>query len=71
MGIHPEEVMAAGKKFTLFHRSNSYRVGGVGLGIHLAQKIFEMHKGKILFSAGKSQGTVVHTRLPVVGRVSL
>ena len=71
LGIHPEEVMAAGKKFTLFHRSNSYRVGGVGLGIHLAQKIFEMHKGKILFSAGKSQGTVVHTRLPVVGRVSL
>ncbi len=68
IGIHPEIVSAAGKKFTIFHRSSSYKVGGTGLGIYLAQKIFEMHGGKISFSSGKGQGTVVHTRLPVIRR---
>ncbi len=55
------------KIFVKFHRSENARllsVHGTGLGLYIAKKIVEAHKGKIWFESKKNQGTTFYIQLP-------
>jgi nitrogen-specific signal transduction histidine kinase len=50
------------KIFTPFFSS---RPSGTGLGLALAQKIINLHEGRISFDAGRTRGAVCRVVLPV------
>jgi two-component system phosphate regulon sensor histidine kinase PhoR len=55
------------KIFTKFHRSKNAKllsVHGTGLGLYIAKKIVETHKGKIWFASKQDQGTTFYIELP-------
>lgn len=56
-----------GNVFTLFYRGNrNSRVQGHGIGMPLAKKIVLLHRGRILVSSHKGEGTTFTVELPHV-----
>jgi signal transduction histidine kinase len=47
-------------------KSRSRERGGIGLGLSIAQKIVEAHKGRITVSSKVSVGTTFDVYMPVV-----
>jgi signal transduction histidine kinase len=68
IGITPEEMAGIFNAFSQSEHvaSNGHRLGGLGLGLSISQKLAEFHNGKILVtSAGRGQGSVFTVELPL------
>lgn len=64
-GVDPEDVPHVFTPFFRGDRSRRRETGGVGLGLTLAKRIVEAHRGTIEFESQRGQGTVVRIALPV------
>lgn len=61
-GMSSEAIARAGEKF---HRDHSTsHIEGTGLGLHLAHRFIEYHKGRIHFESEPGQGTAVRLFFP-------
>ncbi|HEX7765242.1 MAG TPA: ATP-binding protein [Nitrospira sp.] len=62
-GIPPEELS---KVFDKFHRGKGaeHKHRGSGLGLTIARRIIEVHRGRIQLISSVGQGTTVHIELP-------
>lgn len=66
IGIAPEHLPFVFDRFWRADKARSYRDGGVGLGLAIAQSIAEKHGGKIIVSSQLGVGSCFQVRLPVV-----
>ncbi len=62
IGIDPEDLPNIFKRF---YQSRYSKSGGTGIGLALAQKIIELHKGSISAQSEKGQGTTFIIQIPV------
>jgi signal transduction histidine kinase len=69
-GINPEDLS---KVFTPFFRADTSRpsTGGSGLGLSMAKRIIEAHKGTISLASTVGKGTTVTIRLPITQAVAV
>jgi signal transduction histidine kinase len=65
MGISPEDQTRIFERFFKADKSRNRTLGGSGLGLSIAQKIVEMHKGEINVESQLGVGTTFVIRLPV------
>lgn len=66
IGINREEIRNLFKKFSRGKEITKTYTGGTGLGLYIAFKIVEAHKGKIWAeSRGKGMGSVFYILLPI------
>jgi PAS domain S-box-containing protein len=66
VGIPPEMLQYVFKPFAQLDRSFEHSDGGVGIGLALAKKLIELHRGGIeARSAGRGKGTEFLIRLPL------
>jgi signal transduction histidine kinase len=61
IGIAPEH---QAKIFEIFHQLNPQHVQGEGLGLTIAQRIIEMHHGRIWVESEKNKGSRFYLELP-------
>ena len=66
MGIPPEDLPRVFTAFFRSERSRSRGTGGVGLGLTLAQRIVEAHRGTLEVSSTVGEGTVFRAFLPTI-----
>ncbi|MFM1652102.1 sensor histidine kinase [Brevibacillus sp. B_LB10_24] len=64
-GIAPEDQEHIFERFYKADKSRNRTVGGSGLGLSIAKKIVEMHKGEIYVQSSLGQGTSFTVCLPV------
>lgn len=66
IGIAPKDIPYI---FNRFYRADSSRLkevpGGYGMGLSIAKKIVELHRGTILVDSVYGQGTTFHIKVPV------
>jgi len=66
VGISKKEISNLFEKFSRAKNANKVNVSGTGLGLYLAKKIVEAHKGKIWAeSAGEGKGSQFIVEIPV------
>jgi PAS domain S-box-containing protein len=69
MGIEPEMLPRIFGLFVQVERAMSLSQGGMGVGLALARKLVEMHRGTVqAFSEGPGKGSEFIVRLPVLNR---
>jgi signal transduction histidine kinase len=61
-GMSPEMIARAGEKF--YRDSATSHIEGTGLGLHLARRFIEYHRGHLIFESSKGQGTTVRMVFP-------
>jgi signal transduction histidine kinase len=66
IGIPAEDVIHVFDRFYRVDKSRSRERGGSGLGLSIAQKIIEAHKGRITVSSKLGVGTTFDVYVPVV-----
>jgi len=66
MGIAPERLKLVFQRFWRADRARSYRSGGQGLGLSIAQAIAQQHDGEITVSSREGVGSCFRVRLPLV-----
>lgn len=66
MGIAPERLKLVFQRFWRADRARSYRSGGQGLGLSIAQAIAQQHDGEITVSSKEGIGSCFQVRLPLV-----
>lgn len=66
MGIAPERLKLVFQRFWRADRARSYRLGGQGLGLSIAQAIAQQHDGEITVSSKEGVGSCFRVRLPLV-----
>jgi two-component system, OmpR family, manganese sensing sensor histidine kinase len=66
MGIAPERLKLVFQRFWRADRARSYRSGGQGLGLSIAQAIAQQHDGEITVSSKEGVGSCFRVRLPLV-----
>jgi len=72
VGISAEEIPALFQEFKQVHRSLDRSRGGLGLGLHIAKRLVEMHGGSIdAESEGVGKGSRFVVRLPASSRLEL
>jgi signal transduction histidine kinase len=65
VGVDPEVLPTLFHKFTRARDAHKTSVTGTGLGLYVAKKMIEAHKGRIwVESAGKGQGSQFYVELP-------
>jgi len=65
-GMNEEEIQKLFKSFSRGQAGEELSTEGAGLGLYIARKFVEMHKGKIwATSEGKEKGSTFHIELPV------
>jgi two-component system, OmpR family, manganese sensing sensor histidine kinase len=65
MGIAPEKLKLVFQRFWRADRARSYRSGGQGLGLSIAQAIAQQHDGEITVSSREGEGSCFRVRLPL------
>jgi two-component system, OmpR family, manganese sensing sensor histidine kinase len=68
MGIAPEKLKLVFQRFWRADRARSYRSGGQGLGLSIAQAIAQQHEGEITVSSQEGVGSCFRVRLPLAER---
>jgi two-component system, OmpR family, manganese sensing sensor histidine kinase len=66
IGIAPERLKMVFQRFWRADRARSYRSGGQGLGLSIAQAIAQQHDGEITVSSKEGEGSCFRVRLPLV-----
>jgi two-component system, OmpR family, manganese sensing sensor histidine kinase len=66
IGIAPERLKLVFQRFWRADRARSYRSGGQGLGLSIAQAIAQQHEGEITVSSQEGEGSCFRVRLPLV-----
>jgi CheY-like chemotaxis protein len=66
VGIAPELIPHIFDLFTQAERSLARSQGGLGIGLHLVQRLVEMHGGEVAVSSTVGQGSEFVVRLPVL-----
>ncbi len=66
IGIAPERLKLVFQRFWRADRARSYRLGGQGLGLSIAQAIAQQHDGEITVSSKEGVGSCFRVRLPLV-----
>lgn len=61
-GMSAEMIARAGEKF--YRDAKTSHIEGSGLGIHLAKRFMEYHKGELVFESKEGAGTTVHLHFP-------
>lgn len=64
IGIHPEDLQKVFDPFYMVDKSRSKKMGGVGLGLALVQRIAQAHDAKIVMESAVGQGTTVKVVFP-------
>lgn len=65
VGIHADDLPSVFTPFFRGERSRSRGTGGVGLGLTLAKRIVDAHRGQIDVRSAVGQGTTVRVTLPL------
>jgi len=66
LGVKPNELDKLFKKFSRGSQKNKTKVEGTGLGLYVAKRIIEAHRGKIWAeSAGEGKGSTFSFELPI------
>jgi signal transduction histidine kinase len=66
IGIAPERLKSVFQRFWRADRARSYRSGGQGLGLSIAQAIAQQHDGEITVNSKEGAGSCFRVRLPLV-----
>jgi two-component system, OmpR family, manganese sensing sensor histidine kinase len=66
IGIAPERLKLVFQRFWRADRARSYRSGGQGLGLSIAQAIAQQHDGEITVTSKEGVGSCFRVRLPLV-----
>ncbi|WP_066304242.1 HAMP domain-containing sensor histidine kinase [Bacillus sp. FJAT-29814] len=64
IGIPQEEIENIFERFYRVDKARSRETGGSGLGLHIAQRIMQLHKGEISIKSKEGAGTEVIVVLP-------
>lgn len=64
IGISPGDIKKLFKKFSRLNRSTAIAVSGTGIGLYLAKKIIELHKGTISVTSEQDKGATFTVTLP-------
>ena len=64
-GIAPEDMERLFTPFFRGDRSRTRQTGGLGLGLLLARRIVEAHRGSLEIESGVGRGTVARVRVPL------
>jgi two-component system phosphate regulon sensor histidine kinase PhoR len=64
LGISPENQTKLFRKFSRIRNPQSDTAEGVGLGLYMAKKIVELHKGSITVSSSENRGARFTIELP-------
>jgi signal transduction histidine kinase len=65
IGISEEFHASVFAPFTQADSSSTRKVGGIGLGLHIARAIVEAHNGKIGFTSKPGKGSTFYFELPI------
>jgi two-component system, OmpR family, manganese sensing sensor histidine kinase len=66
IGIAPERLRFVFQRFWRADRARSYRAGGLGLGLAIAQAIAQQHNGEITVTSKVGVGSCFRVRLPII-----
>jgi signal transduction histidine kinase len=64
IGVPPGKEDSLFKKFSRMSNAESIDAGGSGLGLYIARKIVEKHKGMIAYSPSSEGGSVFSVKIP-------
>lgn len=65
-GMDQEEMSQLFEMFSRSDAGNQFHIEGAGIGLYVAKKFIEMHKGRIYAeSDGKGKGSTFHIELPI------
>lgn len=68
VGVDAKDQKLLFKKFSRIPNKLTNQVSGTGMGLYIARKIIELHKGRITFRSLKNEGSTVTIELPRLGR---
>ena len=64
-GIAPSDLARVFTPFFRADRSRARQTGGLGLGLLLARRIVEAHRGTLEIESNPGEGTVARIRVPL------
>ena len=64
IGIDKDDLERLFEPFFRADRSRTRATGGLGLGLALARRVIDAHRGTIVFASEVGEGTIVRVRLP-------
>jgi PAS domain S-box-containing protein len=69
VGIAPNDIEKLFRKFSRVPNPLSIESGGSGLGLYWAERIINLHKGRIKISSKLGMGSTFSVRLPLAGKI--
>jgi signal transduction histidine kinase len=64
IGMSPDEIAVALEPFSQIENALVKKYEGTGLGLPLAQRLVELHGGRLMIDSVKGIGTTIHVHLP-------
>lgn len=71
IGISPEDLPHIWEKFYRVDNTNTRRIGGAGLGLHIVRSLVELHGGRIWAESEVGVGSIFSFTLPVASEVMM